>query len=930
MNLKKHLNSHFAATALGVALTFAAGVFLLRSDSRLGQAFRRASYDLSFDLAPFHRTHLSNSEVVIVYQDQLSHKELDQPFNKPWDRVRHTQLVNNLTDLGARAVIFDLIFTDPDPDPAADQAFAEAIRENGNVLLAGEYHWDRTQSEDRGATPTLDRPLDLLRGASAGWGYSMLQPDRDFTVRRHFHQSLKPGGTDAVPSLVWAAARLVGKDFASVPREEQRERWVNYYGPPETIPHLSYSRALYGESIKPGFFKNKIVFVGTRPIAGLDTERRDEMRSPYYTTSKEFQFMPAVEVRATELLNLLRGDWLRRLPSVFELFILAASALTFSAGLFFFRPIAATGWCLLGVLVFTLVSLLCFSWFDVWFPWLIISLAQAPLALLCSVLFKSLDWYVQRRRLEHERSVADLQLREQAALLDKAQDAIIVHDFGWRASFWNKSAERIYGWSAEEILGQNLESHILDADTEALREARNAVLSEGEWVGELKQKTRAGALINVQSRWSLLRSPDGNPRSILVINTDMTEKKKLEAQFLRAQRMESIGTLAGGIAHDLNNVLSPILMGIELLQLKTTDDHSKKLLKTMGGSARRGVEMVKQVLSFARGHGGERAPLLLGQLVEEMHKIVRETFPKNIEIEIRVDKHLHRVVGDATQWHQVLLNLCVNARDAMPEGGRITVSVANTRMTEQQARKLLGARPIDYVLLSVQDNGEGIAPEIMEKIFEPFFTTKEIGTGTGLGLSTVISIVKSHQGVLEVQSEVGKGTCFNIYIPAVAPQEPSEGAKTSRQLPAGHGETIMIVDDEAPFVEILKTTLNEFGYQVLTAHHGAEALSVAMRHSGKIHLAIMDMMMPVMDGPKAMVKLRELRPEVRFMAMSGLQQPEKFQEQLPKEDIVFMAKPLNTDTLLQNIRQALVPPGAPTDSPEPLDVATATGTAPPV
>ena len=423
----------------------------------------------------------------------------------------------------------------------------------------------------------------------------------------------------------------------------------------------------------------------------------------------------------------------------------------------------------------------------------------------------------------------------------------------------------------------------------------------------MTQKNKAGAEFTVESRWTLVKDNNGQPNSILVINTDITERKKLESQFLRTQRMESIGTLAGGIAHDLNNVLAPILLGVELLERKLPDEGSQKMLGTIATSARRGRDMVKQVLTLARGNDGEKSVLQLSHLIKEMDKIVRETFPKNVQTHINVGETLSPILGDATQLHQILLNLCVNARDAMPDGGEIFISATNVTLSEADAAKLHGAKPIDYVVLSVRDTGTGIPPEILDKIFEPFFTTKEIGKGTGLGLSTVISIIKNHNGVLDLQSTVGQGTTFSVYLPAEKCAPVAQERKVDKAALQGRGELVLVVDDEAAIREMIQASLQANGFRVITAIHGADAIEVCSRSEEEISVVLMDMMMPVMGGSTAMRMLRRQKPKLKIIGMSGLMQNEKFQEQFAGKNIDFLAKPFSGDKLLETLRKTVGP-----------------------
>ncbi|MBD0303907.1 MAG: PAS domain S-box protein, partial [Tolypothrix sp. T3-bin4] len=363
-----------------------------------------------------------------------------------------------------------------------------------------------------------------------------------------------------------------------------------------------------------------------------------------------------------------------------------------------------------------------------------------------------------------DRKRTEQKIREQAALLDVATEAIFVHSLDNKILFWNKGAERLYGWKREEVVGKNA-WRLLYQNSQSQQEIHRALLERGEWQGELHKVTKDNRDIIVASRLTLVRDAQNQPKSILVVNTDITEKKQLEAQFLRTQRMESIGTLAGGIAHDLNNVLAPILMAIQLLQLKLTDERCQQWLDILETSARRGADLVKQVVSFARGMDGDRTIVQIRHIISEIRQIARETFPKSIKVYIDVSQDLWAVSGDATQLHQVLMNLCVNARDALPDGGTLSISAENLLIDEDYARMNIEANVGAYVVVTVSDTGIGIPKEILERIFEPFFTTKEIGKGTGLGLSTVLGIIKSHGGFINVYSEIGQGTEFRIYLP---------------------------------------------------------------------------------------------------------------------------------------------------------------------
>jgi PAS domain S-box-containing protein len=507
--------------------------------------------------------------------------------------------------------------------------------------------------------------------------------------------------------------------------------------------------------------------------------------------------------------------------------------------------------------------------------------------------------YVAIRNDITERKRAEEQLREQATLLENARDAIIVKELDDCILFWNDSAARIYGWSKSEVTGRNIEEIIHKGSSAQYKQAKQKVKDEGEWQGELRQSTRDGKEIVVESRWTLVRDDRGDAKSILVINTDVTEKRKIEAQFLRAQRMESIGTLASGIAHDFNNLLSPIMMSIQLLKAKNTDETSQRLISMLQASAERGAGLVKQVLSFARGIEGERIALQPLHLIKEIVKLLKDTLPKSIEVEFESSEDLALVAGDATQLHQVLMNLFVNARDAMPVGGKLAIKAENIYIDDNYARMNLEAKPGKFVLITIADTGAGISPEIINRIFEPFFTTKELSKGTGLGLSTVLAIVKSHDGFINVYSEPGRGTQFKIYLPVAGTVFPSL-ADSSASLKVGNGELILVVDDEVAIREIAKGTLETYGYRALTASDGTEAVALYAQHQNEIKVVVTDVMMPYMDGSLTIRALQKLNPNVRIIASSGLAENSKMEGVRG-----FLPKPYTAERLLNTLAEVI-------------------------
>jgi len=519
---------------------------------------------------------------------------------------------------------------------------------------------------------------------------------------------------------------------------------------------------------------------------------------------------------------------------------------------------------------------------------------EIPFAGRDAVLVLTLDRTEQRRAQERN--------REQANLLNLASDAIIVRDLENQVLFWNQGAERLYGWTPEEMIGaKTLDTFVKERNYDAEIE----LLKAGSWRGQLEHQKKDGMPVIVNSRWTLVRDPDGTPKSVLVINTDVTETKKLESQFLRAQRLEGIGTLASGIAHDLNNILSPILMSCGILKREFEDEDSQKMLSIIESSAERGAGIVKQVLTFARGVEGERVLLQLKHLVSELAKVMAQTFPRNIDIQTHFPPDLWTVSGDATQLHQVLLNLCVNARDAMPKGGTITLSAENVDIDQHFASMNPGAQFGPHVVLRAKDTGSGMTPEVMEKIFDPFFTTKEVGKGTGLGLATVIGIVKSHGGFLTVQSELGAGTTFSVFLPAS--QDADAGAEKKQEAPltGGNGELVLVVDDEPPIREALVRTLTANGYRAYTAEDGSDGLALFHQRRAEIDVVLTDIAMGQMDGVTLVRSLRKLDPNVRVIASSGQFQKETTVVLESLGVKTFLDKPYTAEKLLRAMKSAL-------------------------
>ncbi len=538
-----------------------------------------------------------------------------------------------------------------------------------------------------------------------------------------------------------------------------------------------------------------------------------------------------------------------------------------------------------------------------WQPWELNLLKNLATQLAIAIQQSELYQQVQTELSERKRS--EETIREQAALLDITTDAIFVQALDNQILFWNKGAERLYGWQAAEALVMSANELLSYDRSPQLEEIQKTIIETGSWQGELHQVTKDGKEIIVESRWTLMHDERGQPKSILVVNTDITQKKQLEMQFLHVQRLESLGILASGMAHDLNNILAAILTIAQLLQLKlpNVDAPTQRLLKMQETNVKRGAALVKQMLSFARRAESKRTTLQIKHLLLEIRQIANQTFPKSIEVYTNIEPDLWAVCADATQLHQVLMNLCVNARDALPDGGTLKISAENFLIDENYSRMNLDARVGPYLVITVSDTGMGIPPEILDRIFEPFFTTKELGKGTGLGLSTVNSIIKNHGGFINVYSEVGRGTQFKVYLPAV--QETEAQQPENLALPLGNGELILVVDDEVTIREITKTSLENYNYKVITASDGLDAIALYAQHKDEISVVLMDMVMPSMDGSKTILVLKKINPLVNIIAVSGLASSDKVSVAMDTGVKAFLSKPYTAQQLLESLHSVL-------------------------
>ena len=507
----------------------------------------------------------------------------------------------------------------------------------------------------------------------------------------------------------------------------------------------------------------------------------------------------------------------------------------------------------------------------------------------------------ERKRMEH--SLAET-LDFNRKIISDAPVGILVYKASGQCVLANEAAARTVNATVSQLLNQNFRQLESWRNAGLLQLAEKTLATGSPQQCEPHFVSTFGKEVWLVCQFS--HFVRGDEPHLLFLFSDITEKKKLETQFLRSQRMESIGTLAGGIAHDLNNVLTPLLVAVQMLKEKITDDDGQQLLRVLETNVQRGASLMKQVLAYGRGVTGERAMVYPARVVREIKQIVHETFPKSVKFEFHSPDDLWTIIGDPTQIHQVLLNLCVNARDAMPKGGTLAIHMENVMFDEVYAGMNLEARPGPYVCIKVEDTGTGIPKEIQDKIFDPFFTTKALGKGTGLGLSTTLAIVKSHGGFINYQSTPGKGTAFKVYFPANPTLDDAEDEVMEQsKLPRGHNELVLVVDDEEPIRNLAQKVLTRFGYRVLLAADGAEAVSLYAPRQKEIDVVITDMAMPIMDGPATIVALKAINSEVRIVSSTGLASDGGMAMAKNAGIQHFIPKPYTAETMLNKLHEVL-------------------------
>ncbi|HKK18742.1 MAG TPA: response regulator [Opitutales bacterium] len=490
-------------------------------------------------------------------------------------------------------------------------------------------------------------------------------------------------------------------------------------------------------------------------------------------------------------------------------------------------------------------------------------------------------------------------------LLAVFPDAVVVHNMENRVLYWNRFAESLYGWSAGEILGRSVE-RIFYLDGQQRRAAVEQLRHQGTWSGELRQIDREGHEHLVDVRQQLHRDEAGEPVAVLSFNRDITLEKKQADAAARAHHIQSSSLLAGGVAHELNNALAPIMLSSAMLKRTVQDEKSKGMVAMIEKCANKGADLITDLLAFERGKGGGNEVIRKTQILRGIQKAKEGLVPDNVELNVHLAEDLWEFRGEATELKEAYRHIMQNACEAMPDGGVLSIEVANCLCDENFANLAPEAEVGAYVSIAFKDTGFGIDGKIIKRVAEPFFTTKEPKQGSGFGLSNTQAIIKGHKGFMVLESERGSGTTLSLYIPAdVQPGVDDEKAAVPEDHSSGAGRVVLVADDELFIRETIKRTLEDRGYRVLTAQDGTEALAVYAGNQNQIDVVVTNVEMPFMDGPALCRALKKLNPDVRILVSSGHKQREKVQEIKSCGVDQFLAKPYTADQLADRVRNII-------------------------
>jgi two-component system, cell cycle sensor histidine kinase and response regulator CckA len=511
-----------------------------------------------------------------------------------------------------------------------------------------------------------------------------------------------------------------------------------------------------------------------------------------------------------------------------------------------------------------------------------------------------------------EQKRADEVLSRSALLLASVRDAILVTDLQGVITYWNEGGTRLFGWQASEMLGRPLAGRLPEHEQEAFRATLLSVAGGKDWEGEIEDYRKDGSRVWVEVRASRIAAAAGRQDGILWLAHDVSGRKRLEDQYRQAQKMEAVGRLAGGVAHDFNNLLTVITgYGEILLASLPPEDPLRDMVGEMTRAGERAAGLTRQLLTFSRRQLVTPKVLDLNAVVADLERMLHRVIGEDVELTTRLQPNLGRIKADPGQLDQVLMNLAVNARDAMPRGGKLTIETRNVELDEADARSQTGARAGPYVLLAVSDTGHGMTEEVKARLFEPFFTTKEPGKGTGLGLATVYGIVQQAGGHIGVYSEVGVGTTFKVYLPRVPEAVPRGKTQTGLAVLPWGAETVLVAEDEDAVRSLTCLVLRQSGYAVLEADQPAEAHRLAERHEGPIHLLLTDVVMPGGGGRQLAEEMRALYPEMKVLFLSGYPDDAVVRHGILAEEVAFLQKPFSPAALALKVREVLDAPARP-------------------
>ena len=893
-----------------------------------------------------------SGRVVLVEIDEQS---LGRYGRWPWPRDMLGALVNRVADAGAATVVLDMILSEEDRgtpaqrtgtaqrDGTNDEVLAAALasvpsvagyslRFDGNAAVASPCSPPALPlvlaGPEEGAGKAFFRAssvecmVPVLAKAAAGRGFLNAAPDRDGTLRvlpliiehrgRHYpslalatliayrHTSHMDFRADA------RGAAWLRLDNQEVPLEGRSGVRLRYRGAHRSFPYVSAADLLSGRA-QAGKLRDKIAIIGASAHG---------LRNVVVTPSDPL--FPDVELHATAIDNLLQGDLFHR-PSdgyAWEVVLALAAGLASTLTLTLIRSlrgaiitavIAAAVWTGCFILLMTNATL--------------VSPLPATFALAGTfVMLTMLNYRAERKRAERtERRLASAEERAEVVrqesetryqrLVENVSDAIIMRDTEGRLVFANRRFREWFGLEDREIADLMLEDYVAPEWRESVREQHRLRISGSpvpdhqEYEGICADGTR----IWIEAQVTTVEE-GGRIVGTQSALRDVTERKRLEAQYLQAQKMESVGRLAGGVAHDFNNLLTVINGYSELLAAKLGNDRAlREMAEQILRAGKSAAELTTQLLTFSRKQVAQARPLDLNAVVEEAQKMFSRILGEDVQLESKLSPTLGKVMADAGQMHQVLMNLVVNARDSMPGGGRLTIETRNVDVDEGFSRQHPEVAPGRYVYLGVTDTGSGMSEEVKRQIFEPFFTTKEKGKGTGLGLATVYGIVRHSEGWIRVESEPGVGTTFHIYLPRTELVAQAAATVPAAALAKG-SETVLLVEDEDAVRELTEQMLKDHGYQVLQAGSGAEALALAAKYPGTIHLLMTDVILPQMNGRALAEAMWSTRPKIKVLYMSGYSE-DVIGEGLPDRRVVYLAKPFSSAALAAKVRQTLAGEG---------------------